>query len=193
MDRECNPKERKPTSFPLTQIGFLKRYQMLTQDYLKEYFSYDPNTGHFIIEKLTSLFSRSVHVGDVAGSKYKDGYINLKINNQRYKAHRLAWLYVHGKFPDNEIDHINGIKDDNRIDNLRDVTKSMNIQNQNKAHKSNKTSGLLGVWFDKDSGRFITKISLNGKQKNLGRFDTKEEAHEVYLTAKREFHSTCTI
>lgn len=164
---------------------------MLTQDFLKEHFSYDIETGLFIRLKLTNRNSRA-KIGDVAGCKYSDGYIYMKINSKHYKAHRLAFLYVYGEMPKHEVDHINGVKDDNRISNLRDVTKTENVQNQRKAQSHNKL-GVLGVHIDKESSRFIAKISINGKQKNLGRYDTKEEAHDVYLKAKRENHLTCTI
>ena len=164
---------------------------MLTQDFLKEYFSYNPETGLFTRLKIKSCF-RGCKVGDIAGSKYSDGYIYLKINGGRYKAHRLVFLYLYGQMPLNEVDHINGVKDDNRLSNLRTVTKTENIQNQTKPQKHNKC-GLLGVCYDKESKRFLAQISVYGKQKKLGRFNTKEEAHQAYLTAKREFHSTCTI
>jgi hypothetical protein len=70
--------------------------------------------------------ARRIKAGDVAGTLHPTGYIHIRVDGKNYQEHRLAWLYVHGKFPDNCIDHINGIKDDNRISNLRDVTTQEN-------------------------------------------------------------------
>jgi len=42
----------------------------------------------------------------------------------------------------------------------------------------------VGVCFDKASGKFVAKLAINGKQKNLGRFNTPEEAFQVYKLAK---------
>lgn len=164
---------------------------MLTQEFLKEHFHYNPDSGLFVRLKLTSSASRA-KIGDIAGCKYSDGYIYMKINSKHHKAHRLAFLYMHGKMPEHTVDHINGIKDDNRFCNLRKATKSENTQNQRRPHKSNQC-GFLGVYFENESGRYVAQLSINGKPKKLGRFDTAELAHEAYLSAKRQHHTTCTI
>lgn len=101
-------------------------------------------------------------------------------------AHRLAWLYVHGRWPDGLIDHKNGDRADNRFDNLRDVAHRVNMQNLRKAFVSSKT-GLLGASPLKD-GRFGAFIKRDGKSKNLGTFDTPELAHAAYVAAKRVIH-----
>ena len=155
----------------------------LTQERLQELLSYDPETGIF-----TNLKSRGrVKIGAVAGSKNPNGYIYIAIDSKKYRAHRLAWLYVHGNFPANQIDHINEVKDDNRIVNLRLATNLENHQNQS-SPRTNNTSGYLGVIWDKFSGKWRARIKVNGKQKHLGCFDTGEEASEAYVTAKRELH-----
>jgi hypothetical protein len=99
---------------------------MLNQKTLKKYLNYDPETGVF----KRKINSGKAKIGDVAGGINGSGYICIRINSVKYRAHRLAWLYVHGKFPDNQIDHINRVKNDNRIDNLRDVTQSVNARNR---------------------------------------------------------------
>lgn len=89
--------------------------EKLTQKYLKEILYYNPFTGIFIWKRYRSRF---VKPGDIAGTKVKYGYIHIGIDGKIYKAHHLAWLYIHGYFPENQIRHINHIKDDNRIENL---------------------------------------------------------------------------
>jgi len=164
---------------------------MLTQERLKALFDYDETTGLFTWKKQNGS-GKGVE-GKKAGYKGSDGYIRLRIDFKYCNAHRLAWLYVHGVTPNGFIDHINGIRSDNRMVNLRDVSHSMNLQNRRVSQKNNKSSGLLGVSFENSLNKFRARISINGKQKHLGLFDTKEEAHQAYLIAKREFHSTCTI
>ena len=89
----------------------------LTAERLREVMSYDPETGVLTWRKKTGRKGRVV-VGRAAGNYDPDGYICVRIDRKNYKAHRLAWLYVYGTWPDNRIDHIDGIKDNNAITNL---------------------------------------------------------------------------
>ena len=162
---------------------------MLTQDKLKEISHYDPETGKFTWR--VTMASKAI-AGNTVGSKTLAGYLETQIFNKRYLLHRLAWLYVHGEMPDEHIDHINGIKDDNRLCNLREVTRFTNMQNMREPTKRNK-QGLLGVSYDKFRNKFKAQIRINEKNTYLGRFDTAELAHEAYLSAKRQHHTTCTI
>ena len=161
----------------------------ITQELLKENLSYNQESGFFIRIKKTA---NSVNIGDIAGTLHSDGYIYISVIGKKIPAHRLAWLYVYGSFPNNEIDHINGIKNDNSLINLREATRLENMQNQRKAHKDNPT-GLLGVSFNKKLMKFTAQIHINGKQKKLGVFDTKESAYLSYLEAKNNIHKFNTI
>jgi hypothetical protein len=158
----------------------------LTAEEVRSLFHYDPDTGVFTRKVNRHRFKS----GEVAGTKSDEGYINIKVQKSTYKAHRLAWLYVYGAFPDLQIDHINGIRSDNRIANLREVTHSGNTQNQRTYQRSNK-SGFLGV--SPNNRRWKATISVHGEYKYLGTFDTPELAHQAYLDAKRSLHLTCTI
>ena len=89
---------------------------MITQEELKELLDYNPETGLFTWNVYNNIKNKTT-----AGT-FNDGYIQIKIKQKIYQAHRLAWLYVYGEWPKGQIDHINGIRDDNRIENLRDVT-----------------------------------------------------------------------
>jgi hypothetical protein len=167
----------------------MKRHKLLvTQKRLREVLRYYSQTGVFVWKVRQA---HCIYVGDIAGHLHKSGYIKIRIDSVKYLAHRLAWFFVYGYWPV-EVDHKDTVKHHNWIDNLRDVTRTGNNQNQTKAQSNNKT-GLLGVSFDKLTGKYKAQIQVSGKKKHLGSFDTPEEAHEVYLVAKRIYHSTCTI
>ena len=134
----------------------------------------------------TGAFTWRVHAGNrlsnsVAGSIGKRGYSDISVDGKNYRAHRLAWLYMHGNFPIGVIDHINGIKSDNRLINLRDVTNAKNLLSWRKV-SSNNTSGFLGVSKNHDGWR--AEINVNVQKINLGTYATKEEASIAYVAAK---------
>ena len=153
---------------------------------LKKLFSYDPNTGIFT----RRVSAGATKAGDIAGSKDSRGYLKIKIDYRNYQAHRLAWLYTTGVWPEDQIDHINGAPDDNRIENLREATNSANQQNRRKARGDNKL-GVLGV--RRSGKRFQAEIRIDGKASHLGTYPTAQAAHAAYLTAKREMHPGGTI
>lgn len=156
----------------------------ISQEELHRIIDYIPETGIFIWK----ISKKRVRVGDIAGSLNSDGYMQIKINNQRYRSHRLAWIYMYGDIPERlQIDHKNGIKTDNCISNIRAVTNSVNAQNQRKSKIGN-ASGFLGVSWRKAEKKWVAQITLNGKLKHLGYFALPELAYEAYLIAKRELH-----
>ncbi len=159
----------------------------LTQARLKELLHYDPETGVFTWLVRTST---CIRVGDIAGYRDGDGYLRIGICGGQYRAHRLAWLYMTGKWPIDQIDHKNAVKNDNRWKNLREATCAINNQNKRKALRNNRT-GFLGV--SRNGKGFIAQIKINEKRRNLGTYPTPELAHEAYLKAKRELHAGCTL
>jgi hypothetical protein len=154
---------------------------------LRKVLNYDPETGVFTRRVRTST---RVNVGDVAGWITDEGYRAIRVDCGTYKAHRLAWLFMTGEWPKNQIDHINRIKNDNRWANLRDVTNAANVQNVHGA-RSNSKSGFLGV--TKHANKFRAAIGHKGKQEYLGLFDTADQAHAAYVIAKRRVHEGCMI
>lgn len=144
---------------------------MLTQSELKEKLHYDPETG--IFTRLTRT-SNSVKIGDVAGSITNKGYVVVCVNGKQHAAHRLAWLYVYGVWPKDQIDHINHIRNDNRITNLREADHKENGRNQSIGNCNN--SGVIGVYWSKRDKKWYAQIGLNGKNKHLGCFNIKEDA-----------------
>lgn len=163
---------------------------MITQLLLQHRLTYDPITGIFVWKNPAKY--RLAYAGKEAGSLHVHGYIKISIDSLSYPAHRLAWLYVHGTFPIDCIDHINGIRNDNRIANLRAVNRKANAENRRKARAGHAT-GFLGVVWRPRNGKYEARININKKYKYLGLFSTPEEAHDAYLRAKRIHHTACTI
>ena len=156
---------------------------IISQDELKALLHYDPDTGVF-----TWKVNRKggVKAGDITGYEARNGYIQIGVNSKVYLAHRLAWLYVNGIWPECDIDHINGQRFDNKIINLRLATRTEN--NQNRTAKSNNKSRYLGVYWHKAAQKWAAEIKLSGKKVYLGLFTTPELAHEAYVQAKALLH-----
>jgi hypothetical protein len=134
-----------------------------------EYLKYNSETGEIIWIKPTS---KKIKIGQIAGSKDAYGYLVIHVQGKDYKAHRLAWYLHYGKWPINQIDHINGIKNDNKINNLRDVTNQQNHYNK-KGHRENTYKYYS---FHKGNKKWQVRASINGKQKHFGYFETEEKA-----------------
>ncbi len=154
----------------------------LTGSELETLFSYIPETGEFIRKTAIGGF----YPGTIAGSKNDQGYVKLRIHGHNISAHRLAWVWMSGKWPANEIDHINGVRDDNRIENLREATVTEQCRNVKKY--SNNTSGYKGVNWSPQFKRWEARIRINGRLHLIGRFKDVGLAAEAYQQrAAKEF------
>lgn len=160
----------------------------LTQSRLRELLQYDPETGVFVSARDAGRWGR-IRAGTPVGW-CECGYWTIHVEGRKYRAARLAWLYMTGTWPAGVVDHRDGDKTNNRFGNLRDVTVAVNTQNQRRAPVTNKL-GLLGV--TKHQGRYRAVIQAGGKSKHIGAFDTPEGAHEAYVAAKRQLHEGCTL
>ena len=140
---------------------------------LHEHVSYNPETG-LLYWKTTRGRAKA---GNIVGSVASDGYIKVQFMGSMYLAHRLAWLMTYGRWPDNEIDHINRDKADNRIANLRDVTAVENMANR--ALLSSNTSGVSGVIWHNSAGKWQVLVGRNNKRFYLGHYSDKDEAARV--------------
>lgn len=160
----------------------------LVKSEIEALLNYDPGTGEFVwLQKRRGGASP----GQRAGCTKAGGYVTIRVLGRSVYAHRLAWFLTHGRWPNGVIDHIDGDPSHNRISNLRDVPQGINLQNQRRAHKSNRSSRLLGVTFDSRNGKWMAKISIANKTRNLGRFASAEAAHIAYRAAKRMLHEGC--
>src|SRR3970040_1585536 len=159
---------------------------MLTALRLREVLDYDAATGGF----RWRVSRGPAKGGDGAGCIGKDGSRRICVAWHDYLASRLAWLYVHDCWPENEIDHKNTIPRDDRLQNLRDVTSAGNKQNKRRARTDNKL-GMLGVSLN--GKNFGASIGIDGGRKWLGTFETPEGAQAAVAAAKRNYNPTWTL
>lgn len=156
----------------------------LDQELLKTLLRYEPGTGDFFwrINK-GGILANSLAGCDALAQRIP--YRIIGINRRHYLAHRLAWMYVYGRWPKELIDHIDGNGLNNKISNLRELTNVQNIQATLKLPKHN-TSGFRGVTYHK--GKWRAGISINNRRVEIGYFDSPEKAHLAYLNKKAEVH-----
>lgn len=147
---------------------------MITQQYLLDRFDYNPDTG---------LFKRKLDGFVFTYTSKTYGYIHVTLQGKSYCVHRLIWCMITGSFPEGEVDHINQDRFDNRWSNLRDVPKAAN--QKNKAKFKNNTTGVTGVYWDKQRQKWRAAVKKDGRLYRVGRFSTIEEA-ELAIKAKRK-------
>lgn len=151
---------------------------MITKEELKNNFYYNRRNGVFRA-KTKRVGIRGLK--QAVGSIQKNGYLGICFERKLYYAHRLAWLWVYGEWPNNNIDHKNGNKKDNRIANLRLANPSQNTF-WRKLNKNN-TSGFRGVCMHRPSGKYVAAIKVDWQQIYLGYFSDPKEAARVYDVA----------
>lgn len=140
---------------------------MITKEELIKLYEYNPLTGALVHRHRRELSERKAN---------SNGYHVMMINRKRYYAHRLVWLYLYGSFPPEGlvIDHINRNRNDNRECNLRLVTPQQNTRNSS-VSKTN-TTGVTGVSWHKRLGKWYSHITIMGKPKSLGYYDSLLDA-----------------
>lgn len=153
----------------------------LTAARLRELLHYDPETGVFTWRETGP--GRHTSRAGRAGATASIGYIVIRVGGTLLYAHRLAWLYVTGEWPAVTIDHIDGDKGNNRFSNLRDVQHRVNAANH---HKAQGSAGLLGAVKNSRQPNWRAIITVGGKQKHIGTFDSPEAAHEAYMAERRK-------
>lgn len=172
----------------------------LTQDFLKECLTYNPETGIFIwnTRPLSHFKTKSIWKtwnsrlsGKEAGS-ISYGYVQVSIDKKKYGMHRLAFLYMEGYFPENQVDHIDRIRSNNKWDNLREVSNQCNSQNCN--IKINNTSGVCGVVWHNKPEKWSSSIMIDGKGIHLGLFKNFDDAvMRRYYEELNNKNWTCSV
>ncbi len=173
-DRLAPEKTERRQSFrnSSSTIANYEVINMLTQQILKELVQYNPDTGEFhrIGKKSDEpIGTKSLHS--------KKTYIRIWVYGKLHYAHRLAWLYMTGSFPKEQIDHIDGNGLNNAFANLRDVTCQENNKNRRLSDAS--STGIMGVCWDEDRKKWRSQVKHSGKNKFLGRFDKIEDAKQA--------------
>ena len=166
-------------------------YVMFTQEDVRSRLEFNAAAGEFTwlprkVLRPQDKTWNSKHAGNVAGVRRPDGYVYIGLNNRRVLAHRLAWIYLYGVYPDKNIDHINRIKWVNRPENLRLATVTENSTNS--GVRKNNTSGFKGVSFNKRIGRWVASIRHSGARHFLGAFDSAELAADAYNYVSKSEH-----
>ncbi|MBZ9873106.1 HNH endonuclease [Mesorhizobium sp. BR1-1-9] len=150
-------------------------------DEILDFIGYDPTTG--LLSWVKSPGPRRIRIGK-AGNVSRDGYVRIGFRFKQFSAHRIAWRIVTGKWPTQEIDHINNNRADNRIENLRLADRSQNSSNRH--YNRPKHNLPRGVYLNEWSQRYFARIYHLGKQQSLGTYDTPEQAAEAYAIAAQK-------
>lgn len=168
--------------------------QIVTYGSVIEFLDYDSDTGiftwkprhrkHFKGSQGFKMWNTR-YCGMVAGCDHGEGYRQIGLFGTPYLAHRIAWLHYYGEWPEFEIDHINHNRSANWIANLRDGTGQENHKNMKLDCRN--TSGITGVYWDKWTGRWASKIGIEGKVVHLGRFDAIVEAAKARQAANEKY------
>ncbi len=166
----------------------MKPKEIISQELLKELFEY--HDGMLFWRQNTYAGIRLIEAHTRAGSQQSNGYRVIGIEGKLVKEHRLVWILLNGKIPENaQIDHKDGVRNNNNIDNLRLALQGYADNNQNKSRYISNKSGYIGVFWNKVANKWQAQIRIKGKAIHLGLFDTPEEASEAYLTKKKELHN----
>ena len=159
---------------------------------------YEPETGKLFWRERARVWFASGVQFKVWAKRYAnqeaftssngDGYLTGAILGRPVKAHRAAWTIANGRWPADQIDHINGNRSDNRLENLREVSAHENTKNQ--AIPSHNTSGHIGVSWAKTKAKWCAYIRVNNRLLMLGHFAKKEDAIAARAAAseKHGFH-----
>ena len=167
----------------------------LTIERLREVLRLDWETGELYWEYRDLSSFPSEGAGKSWNSRYagkkagyldrSNGYLACSVDGRNFWAHRLVFALVHGRFPEGQIDHINGIQLDNRPENLREVSCSENLRNASR--RADNKSGATGVYWRDDRGKWQVRIRAHGKKVHLGYFSDFDEAVRVRKAAEVEF------
>jgi hypothetical protein len=158
--------------------------ESISQEYLKSILNYNPDTGIFTWKINKSIGTKS---NDIAGAINDKGYVKISINSKGHSAHRLAWLYMNGVYPPNQIDHINKVRSDNRFKNLRLATNKQNQENT--SIRKDNSSGTTGINWRKDLEKWQVRIQSHGKRITVGIYSGLELAIEAREKAEEKYYT----
>jgi hypothetical protein len=174
--------------------------QLPPAEYLRQCFSYDPNTGaltwrerpreHFSEDKVWRRWNTR-YAGTQAGSvrptgpRHESPYIFVCLGGIARAAHRIIWAIIYGVEPSALVDHRDSDGTNNRLTNLREATYAQNTMNRRHDRRVARLGRLKGTKFHKRDRRWTASIRINTKRVHLGSFGTEEEAHRAYCAAAK--------
>jgi hypothetical protein len=167
----------------------------LTAEIVRELLDYDPSTGVFTWRQRPLRVGReradrawnTRYAGKRTGNRVLSGHLQILIFGRQYSAHRLAWIYVKGEWPEHEVDHWDTNPSNNRWGNLRAATRSQNEANKNLTVRN--SSGFKGVNWETRRQKWRAEIQVNRAHIFLGYFDTAEAAYAAYVAAAEKYFS----
>jgi hypothetical protein len=162
----------------------------LTAKQLRAKLDYDLETGRFTWKwrPLATHGWNTRYAGTTAGALKPNGYIQILLQTRLHLAHRLAYLWMTGEWPDGEIDHRDGNRANNAWNNLRPASSSQ--QRMNATRRADNTSGFKGVCWEPRRGYWYFEIRAGGKRQIFPNYATAEEAHKARTEAARRLHGT---
>lgn len=182
-------------NFTAKTKGLIRERSGVTPEIVRELLVYDPKSGDLFWQIRAAHWFSTAHQCNAWNAKNANkraltaphvrGYLHGTIFDHKVYAHRVAWAHFYGKWPDREIDHIDGNPANNSISNLRDVEKTENAKNL--SMPTTNTSGVVGVYKCKKTGNWIANISVNNRHTHLGTFKIKSDAVARRKQAEAEF------
>ena len=167
---------------------------MLTQEIVREFLNYDPDTGKLTWRYRDRRWFNTNRAWNTWNSKFarketfcssgSHGYLQGEILNKKYVAHRVIWLWMTGEWPKEQIDHINHDRTNNKWYNLREVSKLENCKNQS---TRDNVSGCMGVYFHKRTQKWQASIKNDRKRIHLGYFAILEDAIKARKRAEMRY------
>lgn len=152
----------------------------ITLEELRKQLHYDPDTGEF--RWLTKPHRNGGTRKNNPAGYLNAGYRFIRLNGRQYPVHRLAWLYMTGSWPTEQIDHRDCNRENNRWENLREATHSQNSMNRGRM----KPHRMKGTWYNRRQGKYVAEIYKDKERRCLGYFETELEAHQAYMAAATE-------
>ena len=175
------------TNLAVCLVKFFRRNGMLTLERARKYLRFEPIEGKLYWRRS----ERRARAGREAGGIQQRStlkYRLVRIDGKGYLAHRLIWFLTFGTWPKEEIDHWNGNGLDNRLSNLREVTHQEN--NQNKRMRADNTSGVTGVYWEKQIQKWRAQIGVAGGKIHLGYFNNLQDAAAAREKANTKYGFT---
>lgn len=118
-----------------------------------------------------------------------DGYGRIRAGGRDRRAHRVSWEMTNGSIPEGmDLDHRCGNRACVNPDHLRVTTRSQNMQHR-AVNQRNNTSGVRGVYWNKDKNAWRAQATLHGRKYHGGLHPTLEAADKAARALRAQLHT----